>query len=98
MLFIWLLSSAALTFWTGMKPPRQSAQAADRLNRPGGAQRRAVVQRVGSEPAEVASQGLATDAQTEVIEAPEALALSRGRRTEGRADPEAASLAANADS
>jgi hypothetical protein len=97
MLFIWLLSSAAMTFWTGMKPPRQTMQSADRRNRPGEAQRRAAVQPGDSGPA-VTGQVLVTDEQTGAIDASGALALSRGRRTEGRADPETASLAANADS
>lgn len=99
MLFIWLLYAAAMTFWTGMRPPRLSGQSADRLNKPGEAQRRAAAGRpAGTEPAEAASQAPATDRYGVLTDMPEALTFTGGRRAEGRADPETASLAANADS
>ena len=98
MLFIWLLFSAALTLLTGMRPPRMTAQPAERLNRPVAAQQRAMAEPpIGAEPTNGAGQMPVADGQSAAADMSGALVLSGGRRTQGRADPETASLAANAD-
>jgi hypothetical protein len=87
MLFLWLLYSAAMTLWTGVKPPRLIAQPSDRPDTAGEVHSPVAAEWPASaEPAEAVHL-------MPVAATSEALALSRMRR----ADAEEASLAARAD-
>ena len=88
MLFCWLLYSAAMTLWTGVKPPRLTIQPSDGLAE--ARQRVVAEQPTGAEPADALHP-------TPVADTAGMLALSGHQRSRGQADPEGAARAAGAD-
>lgn len=91
MLLLWLLYSAAMTLWTGVKPPRLAARPSEQPDVSGETPQPVVAERpISVEPAGAFQPMPAA-------EAPGALSLSRGRHIRRRGGPEEAPLAARAE-